>query len=217
MKWLNESRLGITCACVMTAALASAVAAGAASDTAKNLLVNGNAEQGEAKDGYDVVAEIPGWVRKGKFTVVRYGAPNGFPDAGLGAKLGGGANFFAGGPENPNSAISQDVNVAPNKALIDTGKAKATLSGYIGGYAGQDDSLIATALFLSAAGKKLGTIRIGPVGAAARKAITGMQKQKAIGPVPARTRVIRVVLAATRSGGAYNDGYADNLSLTITR
>lgn len=217
MKWLSERRLSITCACAATAALALAIAAGAAPEVAKNLLVNGNAEQGEATDGYDVVAEVPGWVRSGKFTVVRYGAPNGFPEPTVGAKLGGGANFFAGGPENANSAISQDVNVAPNKALIDAGKAKATLSGYIGGYAGQDDSLIATALFLSASGKKLGTIRIGPVGADLRKTVTGMLKQKATSTVPAKTRVIRVVLAATRSGGAYNDGYADNLSLTITR
>ena len=217
MPWLQiGQRTATVCACLGAAALVSAVTAGAAPEAAKNLIVNGTAEQGQASpNGYDVVAEIPGWTRKGNFTVVPYGAGSGFPEASVGSALRGGANFFAGGPADPHSAISQDIDVAAKKRLVDAGKAKATLSGQIGGFAGQDDSLVATAIFLSASGKKLGTARIGPVGAAARKTITGMLKRTVTKPVPKATRTVRVVLAASRNDGSYNDGYADNLSLTI--
>jgi hypothetical protein len=210
-------RIVAACVPVAAAALLVAVGGAAAPDAAKNLIVNGTAEQGEAANGYDIVAEIPGWIRKGGFTVVRYGAGSGFPEPSVAAALRGGSNFFAGGPANANSAISQDVSVISKKSLIDSGKAKATLSGYIGGFSGQNDSLIATALFLSESGAKLGSARIGPVGAAARQTVTGMLKRTATKPVPRKTRTIRVVLAASRNDGSYNDGYADNLSLTISR
>ena len=218
MTWFDGGkRIATVCVCLAATVLVSAVAALAAPDAAKNLLVNGNAEKGEAGNGYDVVAEVPGWIRNGSFTVATYGAPNGFPDSTVASKIGGAANFFAGGPANAGSAVSQDVNVAAMKKLIDSGKAKATLSGYIGGFATQDDSLVATALFLSEAGRKLRSARIGPVGAAARQNATGMVKKTITKHVPKLTRTIRVVLAASRTSGSYNDGYADNLSLTISR
>ncbi len=203
---------------VAAAALMSTVVASASPAAPKNLIVNGGAELGEASPtGYDVVAEIQGWTRKGSFTVVPYGAPNGFPDASTASAVRGGAKFFAGGPANAGSAISQDLKVASKKSLVDSGKAKATLSGYIGGYASQNDSLVATALFLSESGRRLGAARIGPVGAAARKSVTGMLKQSITKPVPKQTRTIRVVLSAARTSGSYNDGYADNLTLTLGR
>lgn len=202
-------------ASLIVAALATAFTAAAQPSAGPNLIVNGNAEQGESGDGYAVVAEIPGWTRKGKFTVARYGSPNGFPDASIQGKVRGGNSFFAGGPENPGSSVSQDIDLTPKKGLVDRGKLRATLSGYIGGFATQNDSLIATAIFRSQAGKRLGSIRIGPVTAAARNNATGMLLQKATASVPKQTRSIRIVLGATRLGGAYNDGYADNLSLTL--
>lgn len=219
MTWMDGGRrVAVAGVFVAAAGLVSAVAALAAPDVQKNLIVNGNAEQGEASpNGYDVVAEIPGWTRKGNFTVVPYGAGQGFPEPSVGSAIKGGSNFFAGGPADADSAISQEISVVSKKGLIDAGKAKATLSGLIGGYAGQDDSLVATAIFLSEAGKKLGAARIGPVGAAARKTVTGLLKKTVTKPVPKTTRTIRVVLAANRNDGSYNDGYADNLSLTIGR
>ena len=44
-----------------------------------------------------------------------------------------------------------------------------------------------------------------------------MLKRTVTKPVPKMTRTIRVVVAANRNDGSYNDGYADNLSLTIAR
>jgi hypothetical protein len=113
--------------------------------------------------------------------------------------------------------VSQQVAVVSMKKLIDTGKAKATLSGYLGGYGGQDDSLTVTAIFLDQSGKRLGSVKIGPVSAAARKLQTGILKKTATRVVPKKTRTMKVVLGANRTAGNYNDGYADNLSLTIGR
>ena len=204
---------------LVAASLAAALGAGATPGAGKNLIVNGNAEQGQGvDDASSSSTDIPGWTRKGEFTLVEYGAAGGFPDATVQSAVKGGKNFFAGGPANPGSAVSQDVSVASKAALIDSGKATATLSGYIGGYASQNDSLIATATFVSATGAKLGrALRIGPVSAAARKSVTGMLQKTATAPVPRKTRTIRVTLGASRNDGSYNDGYADNLVLTLGR
>ena len=202
---------------VVVVALGMSLTAGAQS-TAKNLIANGNAELGPSSpNGYDVVPEIPGWTRRGGFTVVEYGAAD-FPGIQAGTALHGGAKFFAGGPGNAGSAVSQTVSVASQKQLIDSGKARATLSGLLGGFGGQDDSLIATAVFLGQSGARLGAmLKLGPVGAAARKLQTGMLRKTVTGVVPKGTRSIRVTLSASRTSGSYNDGYADNLSLAIGR
>ena len=219
MTWKDLGRrVALAAASAAALALALALAAGAAPGAAKNLIVNGNAEQGEGVDDVNgVAADIPGWTRKGKFTVVRYLAPGGFPDATVQAAVRGGSNFFAGGPANAGSAVSQEIDLAAKKALIDAGKAKATLTGYLGGYATQDDALVATASFLSASGKRLGSVRIGPVRAAERGSLTKMLQKSAAAPVPKTTRTVRVTLGASRTSGSYNDGYADNLSLTVSR
>jgi hypothetical protein len=218
MTWNDIGRrIAVTAASAAVLALALALAAGAAPEATKNLIVNGNAELGEGVDDVNgVAADIPGWTRRGSFTVVKYSAPGGFPDAAVQARVKGGNNFFAGGPANPGSAVSQDVDVSAQSRLIDRGKLKATLSGYIGGYASQNDSLIVTATFRSRGGAKLGSsIRIGPVTALARQSSTSMLLEKVTVPVPKKTRSIRIVLAANRNDGSYNDGYADNLSLRL--
>jgi hypothetical protein len=198
-------------------ALALALAAGAASSAAKNLIVNGTAEQGEASpNGYDVVAEIPGWTRKGGFTVVAYGAAD-FPGVQAASAIGGGKSFFAGGPGNAGSGVVQSIDVSSKKALIDSGKAKANLSGYLGGFGGQNDSLSAVAVFHGQSGNRMGAIKIGAVSAAERKLATGLIKKTTIAAIPKKTRTIRVTLGANRTAGNYNDGYADNLSLTVGR
>ena len=192
---------------------------GAASTAApRNLLKNGNAELGAAvADDSSVVKEIPGWTRTGNFTVVKYGSPGGFPDAAVSTKIAGGKNFFAGGPSNPTSGATQTVNVAGRARSTDAGKVGATLAGYLGGYSSQRDSLTVTATFLDASGKKLGLLKIGPVTPAQRGSETTMIEKSATGGVPAKTRSIKVAVVAVRTDGSYNDGYAENLQLTLAR
>ena len=198
-------------------AILLAVLAGAArSAVAPNLLQNGGAELGPGvTDPSGVATTIPGWVRTGNFTVVKYGVSGGFPDTTIPTAFHGGKNFFAGGPSNPNSGASQTASVATRAAAIDAGKVAATLSGYLGGYSTQSDSLTVTASFLDASGQKLGTIKIGPVTPAQRKSETTLVAKSVTAKAPPKTRSILVALHAVRTDGSYNDGYADNLQLTL--
>src|SRR4051812_43796757 len=104
-----------------------------------NLLTNGNAEAvpGSA-DGVSVVVP-PGWTTDGPFTEVAYGAPE-FLTTDNSASWGGGASFFAGGPDNAASSATQNVSVASSAAQIDGGGVSATLTALIGGYLTQTDS-----------------------------------------------------------------------------
>ena len=155
MTWMDGGRrIAVAGLCVAATGLVSAVAALASPDAPVNLIVNGNAEQGEGvNDVNGIATEIPGWTRKGNFTVVKYGAPD-FPSPELSTKIRGGLNFFAGGPKNVASSISQDIDVSSQKKLINAGKAKATLSGNVGGYFTQTDWLRATAVFLAGSRKE---------------------------------------------------------------
>ena len=203
--------------------LAAALIVGAASplasgarQAAPNTIRNPGAELGRGvSDTGGVVPRIPGWMKTGQFTVVRYGASGGFPDATVGKAIRGGKNFFAGGPANPNSGARQLLALASRARAIDAGDLTATLSGYLGGYSGQRDSLTVTATFLDGSGQKLGTIQIGPVTPAQRKNVTGLFPRTARAAVPAKTRSAEVSLRAVRTDGSYNDGYADNLRLTF--
>jgi hypothetical protein len=53
------------------------------------------------------------------------------------------------------------------------------------------------------------------VSAADRNSVTTLLARSATGAVPPTTRVIAVRIDSTRVSGSYNDGYADNVSLTL--
>jgi hypothetical protein len=181
-----------------------------------NLIKNGGADAGPGVVNASLVSgSMPGWTRTPGFTAVKYAAGGGFPDAAIGGPIGGKANFFAGGPNVATSSATQVVKVTRFKAPIDAGQRVATLTAYLGGYAGHGDSMSVTATFLSEAGKKLGTLKIGPVTAAEREETTALIQKSASKPVPKKTRSIQVKLAAKRLIPSYNDGYADNVSLTL--
>jgi hypothetical protein len=76
--------------------------------------------------------------------------------------------------------------------------------------------MVVTATYLSASGAALGTLTIGPVTAADRGGQTAMLPRSATGAVPSGTRSIQVVMTATREEGTFNDGYADNVSLSLS-
>jgi hypothetical protein len=179
-----------------------------------NLLTNGNAEAvAGSADGTTVVVP-PGWTTDGAFTEVAYGAPD-FLTTDDSASWGGGASFFAGGPDSAASSATQTVDVAGAAAQIDGGGVSATLSALLGGYATQADSATVTAAFLTASSGTLGTLVIGPVTPDDRQSATMLLSRSATAAVPAGTRSISVRVDATRSEGAFNDGYIDNVSLTL--
>ena len=126
-----------------------------------------------------------------------------------------GDSFFAGG-NGGNSSATQAIVVSPIAADTDAGKVNYTLSGDLGGFVDQDDQAQLTATFEDGNGDSIGSAVIGPVTAAERGFSTGFLHRDAIGVCPAGTRFISFELTTTVSGGSYNDGYADNLSLILT-
>jgi hypothetical protein len=191
---------------------------------AGNLLVNGDAESGTGSSDSSTTSPVPtpGWTTTTNITEHTYDPAGsaGFPDVNASAAIGGGGQFFAGGPANGAGntveTATQDIDVATAAAEIDAGTVTATLSADLGGFSTQGDNAAVTATFLNSVGAQVGTLTTGPVTASDRNNTTEMLPRSASGTVPPGTRTVRVVLTATKTDGSYNDAYADNLSLTLT-
>jgi predicted small secreted protein len=182
----------------------------------KNLIVNGDAESGPGTmDGSTPVTNIPGWTPMGNFDVVVYGASGGYPLDTDPGPTDRGKNFFSGGPDDDVSTGTQIIDVSSVATMLDTGAVSYTLSGWLGGYADQNDNATLTIQFQDASGKTLGQGQFGPVMAADRNNVTSFIQKTAQGNAPKGTRKILVTLTMTRTDGSANDGYADNLSLTL--
>jgi hypothetical protein len=194
-------------------ALLAAAPAGATVPSG-NLVVNPGAEAGAGAADAATQVPVPGWSVESTFTAVRYGAPD-FPTAADSAALGGGANFFAGGPGSAASAATQAIDVSGAAAEIDGGKLTATLSALLGGYATQTDRATVTATFLTAQGSATGSLALPPVTPGDRNSVTALVARSASGLVPSGTRQVSLRIDATRDDGSYNDGYVDNVSLVL--
>lgn len=204
--------VAVTALCLASnAALATVINVG-------NVLVNADAEAGAGGDGSTIVA-VPGWTTSGNFTVVDYaaGVPGGWPDPATDpVPPDRGENFFSGGPGNAFSSATQVIGASDDAALIDTGVVTYALSGWLGGFASQNDNAVLTATFLDSASTPLAVASIGPVTAAERGNQSGFLLRSTSGLVPVGTREIGILLEMTRAAGVFNDGYADSLSLTLT-
>lgn len=203
------ARLAVTvAACSVSSGYATPV-------TPVNLIVNGDAESGTGGDGTTLYS-IPGFTTTGNFTVAKYGTGGGFPlstSPGPGAR---GVNLFVGGLNSPASSASQSISVSSLAGIIDTGAARYDLSAFLGGYADQADNATLTATFQTISNVTLGSVSIGPVSNTNRTNITGLLFRENIGAIPTGTRLVKILLSMTRVTGGYNDGYADNLSLTVS-
>jgi len=127
-----------------------------------------------------------------------------------------GQNFFWGGT-NDNGASTSVTDYATQ--LISLGSLTVAgqpfeLSGFLGGYQAQSDSLGVTATFEDADGAFLGSAQIGPVTASQRGSVTELLRQAWYGTVPANTTQVLITLSQTGSG-VNLDGSADDLNLTI--
>jgi hypothetical protein len=183
-------------------------------DPQANLLVNGDAEAGPGSPDGVKVMSVPGWEVTGQFNTIVYGATS-YPGPNNPGPARRGKNFFSGGPDTPLSTATQLVNVARYARGIDAHGVICRLSGYLGGYDEQNDHAVLTAEFLDSSSAALGTLSIGPVLAQDRQLQRGLLSRSAHVVLPAGTRTIRVTLTITRTDGQANDGYADNLELTL--
>ena len=194
-------------------ALVAAAPAGAAVPSG-NLVVNPGAEAAPGAADASSQLPLPGWTVESTFTAVQYGTPS-FLTAADSAALGGGANFFAGGPGGELGAATQLIDVSGAAAEIDRGQVKATLSALLGGYATQTDYGAVGATYLKAGGAPAGALRLAAVSPGDRNSVTALVARSASGTVPAGTRQISVRIDAVREEGSYNDGYIDNVSLVF--
>jgi hypothetical protein len=194
-------------------ALFAAAPAGAAVPSG-NLVVNPGAEAAPGAADASSQLPLPGWTVESTFTAVQYGTPS-FLTAADSAALGGGANFFAGGPGGELGAATQVIDVSAAAAEIDKGQVNATLSALLGGYATQTDYSAVGATYLKAGGAPAGALRLAAVSPGDRNSVTALVARSASGTVPAGTRQISVRIDAVREEGSYNDGYIDNVSLVF--
>jgi hypothetical protein len=199
---------GLAAAALVVAAPAAAVV------PAGNLLANPGAEAGAGAADSTTQLPLPGWTVASTFTAVQYGT-SGFLTTADSAALGGGVNFFAGGPGGSTSAATQVVDVSGAAPEIDAGKVTATLSALLGGFATQTDSATVTATFLDATGTPAGGVNLPTVGPADRGSVTALVPRTVSTLVRAGTRQISVRIDAIRNEGSYNDGYVDNVSLVL--
>ncbi|MFB3826297.1 MAG: BACON domain-containing protein [Bryobacteraceae bacterium] len=183
---------------------------GGSTPAGANLIRNPGAEENTVTGCAN--AAITGWTKSGNLSVCTYGGDVAVSDPGPPDR---GKNHFSGGPDNASSSITQTIDISGQAAAIDAGTLPYTLSGYVGGWDGQDDNAVLKANFKSAAGATLASAQVGPVLSAERKGATGMWLRSASGRVPAGARSVEVVLLMTRTSGAWNDGIADNLSLVL--
>jgi len=182
---------------------------------AANLIVNPGAEAGSGSDIYSVVT-VPGWTVNGNFTAVQYGSAGDIPTLTDPGPPDRGMNFFAGGPSIGYSSGSQVIDLSPFAADIDAGIAGFVLSGYFGGWQGQNDNAVLTVSFVDGIGGVLGSAWIGRVSASDRGSATGLLLRDTSGLVPVGSRTVDLLLEMTRTDGSNNDGYADNLFFEIT-
>jgi hypothetical protein len=208
-------------AALAVAALAGPTLAGAAIPQG-NLIQNPGAEDPAAPADDAGVAHPTDWLSPSpSFTVMGYGR-NVFPATSVSDAIGGGANFFAGGPNTADSFAEQFPDITGAAAEIDAGHVRADLSAYLGGVGSQGDAATITVTFNSDpqddGGTDLGTLTVGPVTAADRNDQTTLLRRDASATVPPGTRSAHVVIEAARAtdGGAYDDGYADNVSLVLS-
>jgi hypothetical protein len=185
-----------------------------------NLLVDGNAENAEGATTPDMVLTVPGWKVNGNFTIVEYDSA-GFPDHGTPGSDDRGRNFFAGGKSDAThrtSSATQDVAVASLATDIDAGRIKYDFSGWLGGYKKEGDEVEMRIAFFNTTNPPDKTggwlVAHGP-DAADRQNLTAFAQRSMSGTVPAGTRTIRVGMFTTYHNGAYIDGYADDMSLTL--
>ena len=199
----------------VAAGIAAASTGAAFGGHSGNLILNGGAELGAAGTDDSAIVAPQGWSTLGHFTAVKYGS-SGLPDVTASTPIHGGATLFAGGPDNASSSAKQMVTVPQSWwKTVSAGRATAMVSADLGGWEGQSDAATVNFVFLDASGATAGSVKIGPITPETRSNETGLMVVRKSVPVPAATRSIRVTISAIRGTGDYNDGYIDNVSLTL--
>jgi hypothetical protein len=184
---------------------------------AGNLLANGDAESAPGSASGAVVA-VPGWAlgAGSQFTAVTYNPTFGGPNVGSPGPADRGLNYFAGGPSAALSTASQLIDLSAFLGAIASGQATFSLSGWFGGYQSQDDHAILNVSLLDANGIQTGFGAVGDVSRADRNNVTGLLFRDLAASIAPTTTQALVSISLVRQQGSYDDGYADNLSFSVS-
>ena len=134
LRWIGSAG-ALTVALLVAAPLAASLGA----IPSGNLVQNPGAEDSPGSDVPTVVKPV-GWETTGKFSTWAYPAAEGdWPTRAFAATIGGGKNFFAGGPgdnsgKQTTHTATQTIDVSGAATEIDAGQVGATLTAFIGGY-----------------------------------------------------------------------------------
>lgn len=185
-----------------------------------NLVQNPGAEDSPGA-AVSIVQKPVGWTTTGNLSAWQYALrESDWPTQAFAATIGGGKNFFAGGPgdnsgKQTTHTATQSIDVEGAATEIDSGQVGATLTAFIGGYTVSQDLATVTARFLNDAGAQLGSVRVGPVSVEDRKRLTVLLERTAQANVPASTRSVSVVITVTADGNGAHHAFIDNISLTL--
>ncbi|PAX60192.1 PEP-CTERM sorting domain-containing protein [Brunnivagina elsteri CCALA 953] len=201
----------------------------------KNLIVNGNGEQGACDAVGNAVGSaipsIPAWTTSGSFSVLCYGASgfefvnnlgqtvrvSGLPDANSPGAENRGKNLFFGGANRSSSSGSQLLNLTDLAAIVDTGKGAYDLGAWLGGYTTDSDNVLLSLDFLNQDGLSLGKTSIASPTPEERNNTTGLLFKSTQGILPVGSRQVNVTLNMNYVRGRVNDAYADKLSFVVTQ
>ncbi|WP_310425305.1 PEP-CTERM sorting domain-containing protein [Chamaesiphon sp. VAR_48_metabat_135_sub] len=184
-----------------------------------NTIVNGDAESPVDP----VTGQIAGWTTNSDFRVVGYGTTSTvpgtiFPQTTDPGPVNRGNNFFYGGPEWRNTAVSQQIDVSTLSSIIDAGHAQSDLSAFFGGSPGQLDIAYLRVIFnsevIGGTAQTLGGYELGD----SSVTMPGLFEKNNVGLVPIGTRSISVNLFSRGFPGysGFASGYFDNISLVLT-
>lgn len=184
-----------------------------------NLVFNGDAEFDrafKANKAYDQA--VTGWVddSPNMATVLAYGEDTDHPTAEFANTIQGGKNYFSGGFA-PVSRLTQTIDLSNLATEIDTNKLRAKLSACIGGYSSQPDNAFIVARFADVTGKTVKTISLAPVTAGQRKNASVLIPEETIAGGLSGARSVTIEVTFLRYGGEENDGYVDNITLSLMK
>jgi hypothetical protein len=140
---------------------------------------------------------------------------------------GFGSNFFSGGlesdflqgtPGGPTEAdyATQVIDLSSLSSLIDSGAVGYFISGWFGGYLGQNDNASMFVTFLNSANTAIGTsATIGGENSTKRNDQSVLLNYSSGAVIPLGSRSVLVTLVMTKVEGYYDDAYADNVSFSV--
>ncbi len=162
---------------------------------------------------------ITGWKDNSRATVFPYTVPGRPPTSPMPGHdpvpENRGRCFFMA--VDPNTT-SQTIDVSALAKEIDAQKIRLKLSGWIGGFVNQDETLTVKAVALNEQGDELDAWQIGPLTPEDRNNKTGfwLLTNDGKAELTKNTRYVRIELIGVGRSLGSVDGWADNLSLILS-